>query len=117
MVSNKAGVWDRSRRSIDCSRAEHLSLKDGKPQLLRLDNPFDSALPLIALVQGIKSLSPAVSQARCLIWAHQGPLAIGLHPPHEQVIHPQAIKQIPGPDLQQHLGFVYSLDKVLWTRC
>lgn len=80
-------------------RRSYLRLKDGKPKLLCLDDPLGSALPLKALVQGIKLLPPAVGQPRRLVGAEQGPLCIGFHPPHEQVVHPEAVEEVPGSDL------------------
>lgn len=66
----------------------YLGFQYGKPELLGLDDSFGSALPLILLVQGVKLLPPTVCQARSFIGAKQGPLPVGLHPPHEQVVHP-----------------------------
>ena len=78
----------------------YLCLKDGKPKLLGLDGALGPAFPLKALVQGIKGLSPALCQPRSLVGAEERPLCIGFHPSHEQVIHPQAVEEISGPDLQ-----------------
>mmetsp|Transcript_20190 Transcript_20190/g.56240 ORF Transcript_20190/g.56240 Transcript_20190/m.56240 type:complete len:301 (+) Transcript_20190:1449-2351(+) len=76
-----------------------LGLQDGEPQLLGTYHPACTPHALILLVQLVKLLSPAVCQALSLIGTEQGPLAVGLHTAHEQVIDPQAIEQVSGTGL------------------
>lgn len=64
----------------------NLGLQNSKPQLLGAHNTLGAALLLIALVQPVKLLSPAVCQARGLIGAEQGPVLIVLNTPAGQEI-------------------------------
>ena len=77
----------------------YLCLQDCKPELLSLDHTLGTALSLKLLVQGIKGFPPALGQPGGLVGAEEGPLCVCLHSPHEQVIHPQPIEQIPCPHL------------------
>ena len=81
------------------AKMSHLSFQDSKPELLSLDDLASAAGALVAGVQALKLLAPAVCQARGLIGAEEGPLLVALHPPHEQIIAPEAVEQVPRPRL------------------
>lgn len=57
------------------------------------------ALALVLQVQLVEVLSPDVRQAGRLVGAHEGPVLVGLHALHEQVVDPQAVEQVAGARL------------------
>ena len=72
----------------------HLGVEDGPPQLPRLDFPLELALGLVRFIQVVEGVAAVVREARALVGAHQSPVRVLLHAPHEQVRHPQPVEQI-----------------------
>ena len=73
-----------------------LGLQYSEPQLLGLDDSPGPPFLLVPLVETLKLLPPAVAEAGALAGTHQGPVHVLLDALHEQVGHPQSVKQIPG---------------------
>lgn len=61
---------------------------------MRLDRLLALALALVHLVQVVKLFTVDVGQTGALVGAHQGPLAIGLYPSHEEIGDPQGVEEV-----------------------
>ena len=62
--------------------------------LLRLDDAHGAPLALVARVQLHEGGAPAVGQPWRLVGAEEGPVGVGLHARHEEVGHPQGVKEV-----------------------
>lgn len=74
-----------------------LGLQNSKPQLLCLHHTPSTTLLLVALIELLKLLPPAVCEARSLVGAEQRPVLIGLNSLHEEIRNPESIEQVPSP--------------------
>ena len=73
-----------------------LAFDDRRPQGLRLDGLPALPFPLVLLVQTFELLTVELAESRALVRAHQGPVSVLLDSLHEQVRHPEPVKQVPG---------------------
>lgn len=71
-----------------------LGVKNGKPQLLRLDGLSDFAFSFVAFVQGFKLVAETIGETGALVGAQQGPGAVVLDALHEEIRHPHGEEQI-----------------------
>mmetsp|Transcript_23555 Transcript_23555/g.49046 ORF Transcript_23555/g.49046 Transcript_23555/m.49046 type:complete len:240 (-) Transcript_23555:705-1424(-) len=74
----------------------NLRVEDGKPELLGLDGLPSLALLLVFGVELAELLSVAGGESGALVGAHKGPVAVGLDALHEDVRHPEGIKEVTG---------------------
>jgi len=100
-----------------------LSVEDGEPQLLSLDDlwkrtkearvqenqrwnetqknrlPYLPSNPflLVLLIENPELLTPSFEESRGLSRAKEGPVAVVLHTLHEEIRDPQSQEEVPGP--------------------
>ena len=72
----------------------HLAVQDAEPQVARLHLPTMASLRLVSRIQRVKFVAVHVRQPRALVRAKQAPVRGSLHAGHEEVRHPQRVKQV-----------------------
>lgn len=92
--TKKKKIKNKKSKKKKTSYRLDLRLEDRKPQLLRLDDLLGPPFLLVPLVQLVELLPPDLGQPGGLRGAEQRPVGAGLDAAHEEVVGPQAVKQV-----------------------